>query len=754
MRSRQVYNPCMRSRALGTLALLILATAEIYAFQTAPVAPPGCELTLLDTSLNLPVALAFAPDGRLFIGQQGGVIRVFKDGAMNADPYATVTPIYTSTEAGLVGLCLDPDFEANGYLYVFVTRAQGVQQILRYTTNGDTGSDLTVVVDNIPHIGAIHNGGGIGFGPDGYLYAVVGDNNSPSDAQVSASWRGKVLRFDASTAPATIPSTNPTAGSAVYSLGHRNPFRLAFRPGSGALYVSENGPSDYDEINVITPGANYGWPTYSGPAGSRGYVQPIHAIGPTTAITDLHFYTGPTLPFAGQLLYAEYNMGRIRRLELSASGEAVTGVPFDVVTGVTWPIDLAQGPDGALYFCGYGGALFKLQTAAPLTVAQVDPAPGSESTTAPAAVTLTFSRPVKAGAGSAITLTRAGVDGLFDTADDVTVAPVAVSINGETVTLDLTGLALPVDEYRVAISGSAAAAPSALPGLWAHWSMDDGAGNIVADSSGNGRDGMLTDIEWSPGLFGSALRFSGDHGFVDIDAGVLPPEWAAAMWVRRSEIGTWWWTQTLIDTKEPDTNTSLRLRQSAGDDVGITEYGVIDYGSGYEAPLEEWIHLAFTSDASNARFYVNGVLENTAPRPFDLSVDMLGSAIVPRTYSLAGFLDEVQIYDRALTDAEIASLAVAPSGLRSVADQLLDGEFSGTLPSGDGVEGGDFVSTFRIIASPPPPPPPPPPAPVDPVPVRGEWGCGLLGIEPLLILALILLIQRRRRRIAMSARAV
>lgn len=335
-------------------AVLALSPAALEPAPAPLTVPPGYTETLLGSSLSRPVGLAFTPDGRLLIAEQyTGIIKVFKNGSVLATPYATVSPVYTGdNESGLLGICVDPDFANNGCVYVFVTRSNTVQQIVRYTTSGDTGASPTLMVDNIPTLGINHNGGGIGFGPDGYLYAVVGENGSAaSDAQVAASWRGKVLRFDTSTAPASIPASNPTAGSAVYSIGHRHPFRLAFRPSTNALYVSENGPGVDDEINVITPGANYGWPNDTGDNTSAAYADPVFTFAATIAITDMLFYTGSTMPFAGDLFYVDYKGDRIRRFQMSGAGEQIASGPFDFVTGVNEPVDVEQGPDGALYYC-------------------------------------------------------------------------------------------------------------------------------------------------------------------------------------------------------------------------------------------------------------------------------------------------------------------------------------------------------------------------------------------------------------------
>ncbi|HKS15821.1 MAG TPA: PQQ-dependent sugar dehydrogenase [Planctomycetota bacterium] len=346
-------------------ACLVATLLALVPGRLEPVSvPAGFTETLLTSSLSRPVAMAFTPDGRLLIAEQyTGLIRVFANGALLATPYATVSPVYTGdNESGLLGLCVDPNFASNGYVYAFVTRSNSVQQIVRYTTSGNTGGSPTLMVDNIPTNGINHNGGGIGFGPDGCLYAVVGENgSSANDAQVAASWRGKVLRFNASTAPASIPSDNPTAGSAVYSIGHRHPFRLTWRPATDALYVSENGPGVDDEINVITPNANYGWPIDTGDNSSAAYADPVFTFGTTIAITDMLFYTGSTLPYAGDLFYVDYKNDRIRRLTLNGGSEQIASGPFDFVTNVNQPVDVEQGPNGALYYCTLPGNLYMAQ---------------------------------------------------------------------------------------------------------------------------------------------------------------------------------------------------------------------------------------------------------------------------------------------------------------------------------------------------------------------------------------------------------
>lgn len=370
------------------LALFALVAAPAVAVPPPgrtmlPAVPAGYVETVLATGLNRPVALAWLSGSRLLIAEQyTGNILMYKNGAMQPAPYAVVSPVSASTnETGLVGMCTD----ASDNVYVFVTATSTAQRVIRYTTVGDTGTSPTILVDSIPTMDTYHNGGGIGIGPDGFLYVCVGDNGPQfgtgddldgaanglhPNPQNPTSWRGKVLRFTTGGAPAP---GNPWGG-AVYSRGHRNPFRFTWRPSNGGMYLTENGPSVDDEINRVAAGAHYGWPYYTGNNNTTsppGYIAPVEgpvtvpiaAFTPTIAITDLLFYTGATMPeFADQMFFVDYKNGRIQRYTLDANDAILSG-PTDFVTGVNQVVDLEQGPDGAIYYCSLLGSLRRAQSA-------------------------------------------------------------------------------------------------------------------------------------------------------------------------------------------------------------------------------------------------------------------------------------------------------------------------------------------------------------------------------------------------------
>jgi len=376
----------MRVLAACVVALTVVALASSAALATVPA---GYTETTLAAGLARPAALAWLPGARLLIGEQySGQIKMYKNGAVQPTPFATLAPIYTGTnETGLLGLCVDPDFAANGYVYVFATQSASVQRIWRYTAVGDVGTAPALIVDGLPTNGGWHNAGGIGFGPDGKLYVTIGENGVPTLAQSLTTYAGKILRFNPN---GSIPVDNPiippaTAPTAIWAYGLRNPFRFTFRPSNGSLILTENGPNVDDEINRITIGANYGWPADTGDNTDPAYVDPIYTFPATIAITDVMFYTGSTMPLGGEMLVCDAKFNRIHRLSLDASDNLLSG-PTEFVTATTYPpIDLEQGPDGAIYYCTHhntDGRLVRVQAAstgnfAPTASCTATPATGA-----------------------------------------------------------------------------------------------------------------------------------------------------------------------------------------------------------------------------------------------------------------------------------------------------------------------------------------------------------------------------------------
>ena len=224
------------------------------------------------TTITMVTSMVFAPDGRLFFNEKNtGAIRIMAaDGKVLDAPFAGVEDVYASWEQGMLGLALDPDFEANHYLYVYYSALVGtengdggkvINRVLRFTDNDNAGTDMKVIMDNIPASRGYHSGGAMAFGPDGKLYITVGDATEHIFAQDPSISIGKVLRINKD---GTIPEDNPYPNSPVYTIGHRNMYGIAFDD-EGTGVITENGDFRYDEINLISKGGNYGFPTLQPP---------------------------------------------------------------------------------------------------------------------------------------------------------------------------------------------------------------------------------------------------------------------------------------------------------------------------------------------------------------------------------------------------------------------------------------------------------------------------------------------------------
>ena len=352
----------------------------VVSFGGAVARPAGFSLGALTGALSAATALAVAPDGRLFVCEQAGTLRVFKNGALLATPFATLTTS-ANGERGLLGVTFDPAFAANGYVYVYYTSALPAphNRISRLTANPanpdlmQAGSELALV--DLPDLSSAtnHNGGALHFGPDGKLYVGVGENANGANAQSMATTLGKLLRFNPD---GSIPTDNPFYGTttganrAIWALGLRNPFTFGFQPGTTRLHINDVGQSTWEEINLGTAGANYGWPTAEGKAAppNAAFTDPLFAFGHPSAPAGQPGSTGTFLqgvailgaafdppgslwpaPYQGSYYFADYTGGWIARQHL-ASGTVST-----FATGFGPLADLAFGTDGSLYVLGRSG---------------------------------------------------------------------------------------------------------------------------------------------------------------------------------------------------------------------------------------------------------------------------------------------------------------------------------------------------------------------------------------------------------------
>jgi glucose/arabinose dehydrogenase len=344
----------------------------------AAAVPPGY-LDLPGVSgLADPTAMAFAPDGRIFVCEQSGALRVISaDRRLLPDAFVSITVNRPQdSERGLLGVAIDPDFETTSpYVYVYYTvPAPGIHnRISRFPATGNVaGGPEEILVELDALSGATnHNGGAIHFGPDGKLYAAVGDNANGNNSQTLANRLGKILRYNKD---GSIPTDNPfymTASGnnrSIWALGLRNPFTFTFDATGGRMHVNDVGQVTWEEINLGTAGANYGWPMVEGVGGIPGFVDPLlaypHGGGNSAgcAIVGGAFHDpsrGTWLPepgapsYAGDYFFADLCNGWIRRFD------AVAGTNVLFTTGIPNPVDLAIGPEGGLYYLARGGGIVR-----------------------------------------------------------------------------------------------------------------------------------------------------------------------------------------------------------------------------------------------------------------------------------------------------------------------------------------------------------------------------------------------------------
>jgi hypothetical protein len=316
------------------------------------------------------------------------------------------------------------------------------------------------------------------------------------------------------------------------------------------------------------------------------------------------------------------------------------------------------------------------------------PAPGS-AVAAPLQVWLASSvilDPATVGPGS-IRVVRAGPDGTFGTPDDVVVTPTSIVLDSQVVIRINLPAGLPGDDYRVIVSGTVSEPAGAVN----RWTFDEGLGTAANDSAGtdHGTLGAGRGVPvWTTGRLGTGLRFEGYSDRVLVNAAALPVPWSTSVWLRRG-------VSTAEDGRLMDSlATSLRTEQyNFSGKIGVTVYGAVDSAYAFAAPIGPWTHLTFLGEASGTSLYVNGAFSQKVSTALSLPRIAFGSTDYN---SMVGTIDEVRVYDRKLTDAEIGVLATAGGAVRSPSGELLDGEFSGTYPSGNGVPGGDFVLTFHI----------------------------------------------------------
>jgi putative heme-binding domain-containing protein len=320
--------------------------------------PAGFKAEVVATGLTGATALEVAADGRIFVCEQTGALRVFNNGKLLAEPFVKL-PVEANWERGLIGVTVAPDFPRTPHVFVCYVAAKPYPHhvVSRFTAAGDVaepgsekilleGDDQTKLGGTIP---AGHQGGALHFGRDGKLYIAIGEQTAGKPAQDLHSLLGKLLRINPD---GSLPSDNPfvsrTIGKyrAIWVLGLRNPFTFAVQPGTGRLFINDVG-GNAEEINEGIAGANYGWPIVEhGPTTDPRFRGPIHhyptacVIGGAFAPADLRW----PREYRGQYFFSDFNHGWLKTLEPAKPARV-----HSFATGLRRPVDLRFAPDGCLY---------------------------------------------------------------------------------------------------------------------------------------------------------------------------------------------------------------------------------------------------------------------------------------------------------------------------------------------------------------------------------------------------------------------
>jgi aldose sugar dehydrogenase len=383
---------------LGLAAALTLRVAGASSAQV-PIGPISSEqasfvLTQVVSGLEHPWGMAFLPDGNILITERAGRLRIVREGVLDPTPIGGVPAVFAEGQGGLLDIALHPNFQDNRRLY------------LSYAATGEGGAGTTVAVaryrsellEEVQVIfeahpfaeGSLHFGSRLAFDPDGLLYVTLGERGNADRAQNLLDFAGKVVRL---LPDGGVPADNPfvdrtDAAPQIFSYGHLNPKGLVIHPDTGVPWAHEHGPMGGDEVNVIRPGVNYGWPVISYgmdyvtglPIGEgthkEGMAQPVHHWVPSIAPSGMDVYEGEAfLEWQGDLLVGALAGQLLVRLELE--GEQVIAEE-PLLAGMIGRIrDVEVGPDGFVYLLtdDAAGALWRL---APVPMDGADGTPGAD----------------------------------------------------------------------------------------------------------------------------------------------------------------------------------------------------------------------------------------------------------------------------------------------------------------------------------------------------------------------------------------
>jgi glucose/arabinose dehydrogenase len=299
---------------------------------------------IIAQGLQAPRSIDISKDGRIFVSEKRGSIRVVDNGTLLTEPVGDIKAENIG-DAGLLGLTLHPNFTQNHLFYVYYTYSNSTglfNKVLMLKESNNRIIDSKTILDGIPG-DDYRDGGRIKFGPDGKLYVSTGDASIPEQSQDLDSLAGKILRTNED---GTIPQDNPFSNSPVYAYGFRNVQGLAWAPNSGALYSSDQGGAGNDEINLISPGKNYGWPheeCNSSDDEDNRYTPPLFCFNPSLEPSGIAFAFSNKLGYQNHLIVATLKGSHLRDIDFDSGSQNT------ILVGYGRIIDLVESEDGSIF---------------------------------------------------------------------------------------------------------------------------------------------------------------------------------------------------------------------------------------------------------------------------------------------------------------------------------------------------------------------------------------------------------------------
>jgi glucose/arabinose dehydrogenase len=357
--------------ALAGLASAETVSSEKHAFRVVTIAK----------GLEHPWSLAFLPGGDILVTERSGRLRVIRNGILEPSPVKGLPEVAAGGQGGLLDVALHPKFAENGLIYLSYAaasiRGKGTEVARARFADGRLVDLETILAVRPKSSGRRHFGSRLAFGPDGTLYVTAGERGNPDRAQDLGDLAGSVIRI---TDAGEAPPDNPFVGRGgarpeIFTYGHRNPQGLTVHPDTGEIWAAEHGPKGGDEINILRPGTNYGWPvitygrSYAGKSigegtSKPGMAQPVRYWVPSISPSGMAFYTGDAFPFwRGNLFLGALSGRALVRLELD--GERVVHEERLLEDLGARIRDVRNGPDGTLYLLtdDANGSLLRLEPA-------------------------------------------------------------------------------------------------------------------------------------------------------------------------------------------------------------------------------------------------------------------------------------------------------------------------------------------------------------------------------------------------------